>query len=91
VCSKEYPCPYLNKRNIFGEYSSYYYGYTRYFAVNNNRDRVLSYTEEFSKKYGYTPTTFQISNELYIPHDKVSSIIEALRAEGAIQISRPLS
>ena len=59
--------------------------------MNNNRDRVLSYTEEFSKKYGYTPTTFQISNELYIPHDKVSSIIEALRAEGALQISRPLS
>lgn len=59
--------------------------------MNNNRDRVLSYTEEFSKKYGYTPTTFQISNELYIPHDKVSSILEALRAEGAIQISRPLS
>lgn len=55
--------------------------------MNNNRDRVLSYTEEFSKKYGYTPTTFQISNELYIPHDKVSSIIEALEPEGAIQIS----
>lgn len=59
--------------------------------MNNNRDRVLLYTEEFRKKHGYTPTTFQISNELYIPHDKVSSIIEVLRADGSIQISRPLS
>ncbi len=59
--------------------------------MNNNRDRVLLYTEEFRKKHGYTPTIFQISNELYIPHDKVSSIIEVLRADGSIQISRPLS
>ena len=52
--------------------------------MNNNRDRVLLYTEEFRKKHGYTPTIFQISNELYIPHDKVSSIIEVLRADGSI-------
>ena len=58
--------------------------------MNNNRDRVLLYTEEFTKKHGYTQTTCQISNELYIPHDKVSSIMEALRADGTIRINRPL-
>lgn len=59
--------------------------------MNNNRDRVLLYIEKFMTKHGYTPTTYQISNELYIPHDKVSSIMEALRTDGTIQINRPLS
>lgn len=34
---------------------------------------------------------YQISNELYIPYDKVSSIMEAPRTDGRIQINRPLS
>ena len=58
--------------------------------MNNNRDRVLLFTEEFTKKHGYTPTTYQISNELYIPHEKVFSIMEDLRADRKIQINRPL-
>lgn len=59
--------------------------------MNSNRDRILLYIEDFAKKHGYTPTTYQISNELFIPHDKVSSIMEVLRDDGTIQINRPLS
>lgn len=58
--------------------------------MNDNRDRVLYYTNEFIKRHGYTPTTYQIANELFMPRDKVSAIVEALRAEGTIQIHRPL-
>lgn len=56
-----------------------------------NKDRILSYMNEFTEKYGYTPTVYQIANELYLPHDKVSSIVSVLRAEGSIQIHRPCS
>lgn len=59
--------------------------------MNSNRDRVLLYIEDFTKKHGYTPTTYQIANELYMSHDKVSSIMEVLRDDGTIQINRPLS
>lgn len=58
--------------------------------MNDNKDKVLFYIKEFTKRHGYTPTTYQVSNELYMPQDKVSSIAEALKAEGAIQIHRPL-
>lgn len=53
------------------------------------RDKILSYIEEFTKKYGYTPTIYQIRNELYLPQDKVVSIVNALKAEGKITIHRP--
>ena len=58
--------------------------------MNDNKDKVLFYIKEFTKRHGYTPTTYQVSNELYMPQDKVSSIVEALKAEGAIQIHRLL-
>ena len=56
--------------------------------MNDNKDKVLFYIKEFTNRHGYTPTTYQVSNELYMPQDKVSSIVEALKAEGAIQIDR---
>lgn len=59
--------------------------------MNHSRDRVLLYTEEFERKHGYTPTNYQISNELYLPVDKVASIISVLAEEGVIRICRPLS
>lgn len=59
--------------------------------MNDNKDKVLFYIKEFTKRHGYTPTTYQVSNELYMPQDKVSSIVEALKAEGTIQIHRPLT
>ena len=59
--------------------------------MNDNKDKVLFYIKEFTKRHGYTPTTYQVSNELYLPQDTVSSIVEALQAEGAIQIHRPLT
>lgn len=59
--------------------------------MNDSRDKVLFYINEFTRRHGYTPTTYQVSNELFMPHDRVSSIIEALRSEGTIQIHRPLT
>lgn len=58
--------------------------------MNDNKEKILFYINEFTKRHGYTPTTYQVSNELFLPHDKVSSIVEVLRAEGSIQIHRPL-
>ena len=58
--------------------------------MNDTRDTILFYIKEFTKRHGYTPTTFQIANELFMQHYKVATIIEALRAEGAIRIHRPL-
>lgn len=59
--------------------------------MNDSRDRVLFYINEFTKRYGYTPTTYQVSNELFLPKEQVCLIVEALKSEGAIQIHRPLS
>lgn len=58
--------------------------------MNDNRERILDYIKEFTGRYGYTPTTYQVSNELFLPQDKVAVIVEALRAEGEIQFHRPL-
>lgn len=58
--------------------------------MDDSKDKILFYIKEFTKRHGYTPTTYQVSNELLLPHDKVSSIIEVLCAEGSIQIHRPL-
>lgn len=58
--------------------------------MSDNKDRILYFVKEFTKRYGYTPTMYQISNELFLPHDKVSAIVGALRSEGAIQFHRPL-
>lgn len=57
----------------------------------DSREKILSFVEEFTKKYGYTPTSYQIANELYLPYDKVSFIVDGLRVEGKIQIHRPLN
>ena len=35
--------------------------------MNDNKDKVLFYIKEFTKRHGYTPTTYQVSNELYMP------------------------
>lgn len=59
--------------------------------MNDTRDKILYYIKEFTKRHEYTPTTYQISNELFLPLDKVVAIIEALKAEGTIKIHRPLT
>lgn len=58
--------------------------------MTDNRDVILSYVEEFTKKHGYTPTAYQIAEELFLPYDKVSLLVDGLRAEGRIKIHRPL-
>lgn len=57
----------------------------------DNKENVYSFIQDFTKKHGYTPTSYLIAEELYLPHEKVSSIIDALKAEGSIKIHRPLS
>lgn len=58
--------------------------------MKDNKDRVLYYIKEFTERYGYTPTAYQVSNELFMPYDQAAVILEALRAEGEIRYHRPL-